>query len=280
MEEARIIVKYHESKRIAIFCFCHTAPLFNIPFDWNVIWLGRQIVDPVLKNNNVIRLDESNSQLDSLHDQLGGSAGVYLLSEFESTLESVDAIGLFQYRKIISRSQIGIQAENYPVMRLINTEVANSCLQQECFPDDCGLLISKPLPIPSIIGQYAGAHYVEDFLKYTAIAVEENVIDSREVHVFMNLTRIFPGGVEFGFLPQPFALQAIKKIRTVSEKFIKSFPCEREGYQRRIASFCGERLGSFLLEKYLSQRFNGPISPSVIGQMTTITNEINYIPGT
>lgn len=279
MNNPRIIIQTRESKKSAIFCFCHTAPLFTVPLDWNVVWLGKNVVHPILKNHNVIELADTHSRLDSLHERLGGSAGVFLLTEFCSTLASVDTIGIFQYRKFIARSQIGIQAKNYAAMRLVSTEMADNCLPQECSPNKNDLLISKPLPISSILSQYASAHCVEDFLRYTAIAIEEEVIDPGDIHIFMNLPRIFPGGVEFGFLPQPFAIQAIKKVRTVSEKFIEQFPYEREGYQRRIASFCGERLGSFLLEKYLAKRFRSQIPADVIGHMTTISNETNYIPG-
>lgn len=275
----KIFIQHHNTKKSAIFCICHTRPLFKIPANWNIIWLGLEEIPSDLRSYNIIRLVDADPNLHKIHSQVGGSAGAFLLTKLSSILKNVDSIGIFQYRKIITRNPIGIAAPNYPSMQISSSGVINSCLEIECALDNQDLLISKPSPIKSIIDQYASAHHIEDLLRYTAIAVELGVISPREVNIFLTRPHIFPGGVEFGFLPQDFCLYALRAIQKVAMTYITQTSRTRYGYQGRAVAFCGERLGSYLLEKYLSHRFHNELPKSIVGYMTTISDSDCYIPG-
>jgi hypothetical protein len=99
--------------------------------------------------------------------------------------------------------------------------------------------------------EYARDHCVEDFLRFTAAAVAEGVLERREVLSFFREDVIVPGGVELGVYPASFWLASTDSIERVVRACVATHGTVRDRYQARLWSFCSERLGSYLLLKRL-----------------------------
>lgn len=224
------------------------------------------------------------------HPILGGSAGSFALKNWV-VQEHPEAthVGICQYRKFLSRTRLGVPAQNYQVMDLLPRErVCTERLADLMHPNGRSFLIVQPGQFRvgevnyDYLYQYKDVHHVEDLLRFTAAAVEVGVLDKNEVHPFYAEKVFIPGGIELGVFPADFWVRHMTGMETVVRECVRHFPTPRAGSQTRAWSFCMERLGSYLLLKHLRQTaLDGDWLQSHVGFLNLITEEVGaqYVPG-
>lgn len=198
------------------------------------------------------------------HPALGGTAGSFALKRYlQRQHPQAHRVGICQYRKFVSRERISGQRDpRYRSMDMVEKGLLQSPerFAQLLDPQDAEFLVSPPRRFTRLpwyprgyLKEYARDHHVEDFLRFTAEAVEQRAIERGEVLAFFREDVIVPGGIELGVYPAPFWIDAIDKVERVVRGCVERYPAARDGYQARAWSFCAERLGSWLLLK----RFRG-----------------------
>lgn len=253
-------------------CYTHVDLPFEYPSFVTPIYLG-QSQAPGRTN-----LRDLAPGWEPYHPQLGSLAGCFALKNYLiHSGQQFRRVGMCQYRKFVSTSKIGgAPAPNYPVMDVIgNSILASVDLATAMLPANDDLLIGKLLTLPDgYLNQYSTAHHVEDMLRFVSEAVELGVLGPQEVAPFFNATVFIPGGIEMGVFPTAFWLAAMDAIERVVLACVKRYPTPREGYQTRQWAFCVERLGSYLLLKYIAMRY-GKIDAAAgfVGQLNLFNSD-------
>lgn len=264
----------------ALFVMCHAdAPAYDVPADWNVVWAGNRPIPQALFRYNVLALSDVSPRLNDLHPVLNGSCGPFFLLEIRNELSGLDFVGIMQYRKVIANQAIGIPAKNLVGTTICEAGSLQRLLPRICWPTRGNLLLSRPTRVDSVLNQYASFSPVEDLLRYVAIAVELGVLSGEEVSAFMNIPQIIPGGLEFGIFPPQFLFGMLDRVHRVAERFLERDAQQREGYEARAISFCGERLGSYLLLKTIHKTFGTRPPRDIFGWMVSVGSGDTYIPG-
>ncbi|RFB71153.1 MULTISPECIES: hypothetical protein [unclassified Herbaspirillum] len=223
------------------------------------------------------------------HPIVGGMVGNFALRNY--ILEhhpKVKRIGVCMYRKFISRERIsGVPAEENWMMDVVSDkELERQTFDSMLDPGAGDLLVGKTCGFLSegqsagYLKHYASAHHVEDLLRFAAAAVELGVLHSREVELFFDERVFFMGGVELGVFPAAFWLKSIADIEAVAWACVQRYEVKREGYQSRAWAFCAERLGSYLLLRYLRSICGGDNFEQYMGQLNLITrgDQTLYVP--
>lgn len=190
------------------------------------------------------------------HPLLGGAAGTFAVKRLLlRDHPQATSVGLCQYRKFVSRRRVSrVVARSYASMDV----VAKTALPVERFaqwmaPGPEPFLVSRLLSVRDeggYLGQYGNAHRAQDLLRFSAEAVAQGVIDSREAHAFLTEGDLIPGGIELGVFPVDFWLPNISAVEAVVRACIERYPASLDGYQARAWAFCAERLGSYLLLRH------------------------------
>lgn len=266
-----------------IFCIAHKEITYKLPEDTTIIWTGNSPVqcDQQLKS---YRLIDISYELEFYYPYLSGSVGsfaileLFLNKKLNISIDD-DCITVMQYRKFLHPQALGEPSSTYTGMRIIrNTNgVKPDPFKDLEFP---GLLISRPKPIGNIYRQYYHSHKAPDILKYTAAAIDLGVLTPEDSFNFLNFDIIIPGGAEFGTYPAYLFLKIMSKLEDICIHFIKHYQLtDLSPYHRRALAFCNERMGSYLLMKYLSEA-GIHVEDSMVGEMhCALTNETDYWAG-
>lgn len=240
------------------------------------------------------------------HPVLGGTAGSFALKNYLRT-QRPDAtrVGICQYRKFVSRRRIsGVRDPRYRAMDVVPKSMLDGpAFAELLWPGDAPFLVSAPRRFTRLpwyrrgyLKEYARDHHVEDFLRFTAEAVDQQVLDRREVLSFFREDVIVPGGIELGVYPADFWLRSIEAVESVVRACVDRHAVVRDGYQARNWSFCAERLGSYLLlKRFRADVASGPLTRRVewlsrrrwvrrhVGQLNLVTQtdtHTGYVGGT
>ena len=242
-------------------CLTHVPLTLELP-PWVVpIHLG------AAQHPGALNLRELAPEWEPHHPSLGSTAGAFALMKLvRARHPEATRVGICQYRKFVSRRRIsGVRDPRYRVMDV----VPRSMLEGERFadalwPGDATFLVSAPRRFTRVfwhrrgyLKEYARDHCVEDFLRFSAEAVDQGVLARREVAAFFREDVIVPGGAELGVYPAPFWLEATEQIERVVRACVARHATVRDGYQARLWSFCAERLGSYLVLKRLRSEVSG-----------------------
>lgn len=268
-------------------CITHVPLWLEFPSFVTPIYLGQS------QGEGRLNLRDLAPEWERHHPVIGGSAGSFALRNYVLKHHpSATRIGICQYRKFISRRRISFCPEpTYPVMDVVYRGLLTKGVVEDVMhPGDRAFLVSKTFPFGKrrkrigLLEQYKSTHHVEDFLRFTAAAVELGVLDKDEVTPFFHELTFFPGGIELGVYEASFWLKGMGDIEAVMRLCIEQYPAHRDAYQTRAWSFCAERLGSYLLLKHLRSiappqnwiaRLVGmqkvPSDKRCIGQMNVIT---------
>lgn len=262
-----------------IYCVTHQRPLYPLPADATVIWVGDMPVDDDLRDRTIVVRDKY-PDLDFYRPYLLGSAGSFAIRREIAALgaqgDSKDGLlTIVQQRKFITRNMIGRPASNYPGMQMMTAQEASSCGWSSGLAAlDVPYLLSQPIMLDSYLAQYARDHRIEDLLRYTALAVELGILQAKEIPQFFGWKLHVPGGSEFGTYPLSAWMPLIEQLEKVALAFVeKHRPMDLSAYQRRGLAFCQERLGSFFIWRKLSERYGNEIPRTNFGFMATITEE-------
>lgn len=242
-------------------CLTHVPLALELP-PWVVpIYLGEA------QHAGALNLRELAPEWQPHHPALGSTAGAFALTKLVRERHSAATrIGICQYRKFVSRARIsGVRDPRYRVMDVVpRATLAGARFGALLWPGDAEFLVSAPRRFTRVpwhrrgyLKEYARDHCVEDLLRFAAEAVEQGVLERREVRTFFREDVIVPGGVELGVYPAAFWLDSTEQIERVVRACIARHPTVREGYQARLWSFCSERLGSYLLLKRFRAEVGG-----------------------
>jgi hypothetical protein len=238
-----------------------------------------------------INLRDFAPEWEPFHPVLGSIAGTFAVKNILLQHPEVQKVGICQYRKFLTRDRIGVGADNYQVMDVLShAQVDRNELASQMLPlEGTDFLVGKPGQFAldgvnyGYLYQYKDVHHVEDFLRFTAAAVEIGALDAHEVCSFFDEKVFFPGGIELGVLPAEFWIQHISAIESVVKRCIELHPVTRTGSQSRVWAFCAERLGSYyLLRQLRSSTLTGEdwLNQNC-GQLNLLVNdgERSYVPG-
>ncbi len=264
-------------------CLTHVPLWIDFPDFVTPIYLGQA------QGPGRLNLRDLAPEWEPYHPVLGGAAGIFALKNLVQRLQAegtaVRQVGICQYRKFVTRERIGVPSANYQVMDVLaKAKLAGQDLSELMRPDpDMPFLVGHPGTFAmngvnfDYLYQYKDVHHVEDFLRFTAAAVELGVLSKQDVHPMFGETIFLPGGIELGFYPADFWVKGISDLEQVVRFCVQRYPVPREGAQARSWAFCMERLGSFLMLRNL--RTHG--MPNKFGYLNLITEEdsLNYVPG-
>jgi hypothetical protein len=104
-----------------------------------------------------------------------------------------------------------------------------------------------------ILEQYGRVHYPQDLLRFTAEAVEQQLLDRREAVRFLGEELMLPGGIELGVFPAEFWVRSVTAIEHVVRACVQRYDVVREGYDARAWAFCVGG-GSYLVLRELRSR--------------------------
>src|SRR5450830_646 len=264
-------------------CITHVELPIRFPDFVTPIYLGES------QAPGRLNLRELAPQWVQYHPIVGGMVGNFALrNHILKHHPNVKRIGVCMYRKFISRERIsGVPAEDNWMMDVIsNKELERQSFDSMLDPGSTELLIGKTCGFladgqgAGYLKHYARAHHVEDMLRFAAEAVELGVLHSNEVELFFDERVFFMGGVELGVFPADFWLKSIADIEAVAWACVQRYQVKREGYQSRAWAFCAERLGSYLLLRYLRAICGGDNFAQFMGQLNLITqgDQTLYVP--
>ncbi|HXZ09396.1 MAG TPA: hypothetical protein VEI25_15200 [Paraburkholderia sp.] len=253
-------------------CFTHVPLQFQFPSYVSTLSLG-DVQGPGKTN-----LRDLAPEWEPYHPQIGSLAGCFALKNYivENKLQ-VRHVGMCQYRKFVSNVKIGgVPAANFPIMDVLNRHtVDEASLNNYMLPGDRDFLLVKPGMVNGgYLNQYNRAHVTQDFLRFTAEAVELGVLPGTEAMPFFSSDAFMTGGVELGVFPTAFWIRAISSIEMVVRACVTRYPGKRAGYQARNWAFCVERLGSYLLLKHLTTHYDSNVwQQQFVGQLNLLTED-------
>ncbi|MDP3847827.1 MAG: hypothetical protein Q8R10_15525 [Pseudomonas sp.] len=266
-------------------CLTHVPLQVEYPAYVTPIYMGEA------QGEGKLNLRDLAPEWEQYHPVLGATAGAFAMKNYLLTLpQEIKHVGICQYRKFLSTDRIGVPASNYTVMDVISApQILQFDIAQLMLPQKSDYLIGRPGGFTvngenfGYLYQYKDVHHVEDFLRFTAVAVELGVLGKREVCPLFDEKIFFPGGIELGVLPADFWIRHITAIESVIRACVEMHPVRRPDGQARVWAFCAERLGSyFLLRQLRAQAAAGMdwLSPHT-GQLNLLVEpgEQGYIPG-
>jgi hypothetical protein len=247
-------------------CMTHVPLWIDFPPYVTTIYLGQA------QGEGRLNLRDLAPEWEPHHPVLGGTAGSFALKNYlRQHRPDATRVGICQYRKFVSRERIsGVRDTKYRAMDVVpKATLDGPQFAQLLSPADSQFVVSAPRKFTRLpwyrrgyLKEYARDHHVEDFLRFTAEAVDQGVLEAGEVQAFFREDVIVPGGVELGVYPAPFWLESIEGVERVVRACIAKHPVIRDGYQTRTWSFCAERLGSYLLLK----RFRSEVATDAVAR--------------
>jgi hypothetical protein len=235
-------------------CFTHVPLTLALPPYVVPIYLG------AAQHDGALNLRDLAPEWEPHHPTIGSTAGAFALRNLvRERFPQATRIGICHYRKFISRERIsGIRDPRYRVMDVIPKAALAPAARfgDLLWPGDAEFLVSAPRRFTRVpwhrrgyLKEYQRDHCVEDLLRFAAEAVDQGLLERKEVLAFFREDVILPGGFELGVYPAPFWLQGIDAIERVVRGCVTKHATARAGYQARLWAFCVERLGSFMLLK-------------------------------
>ncbi|MBY5662165.1 hypothetical protein [Rhizobium leguminosarum] len=267
---------------MTVFIVCHKdLPSYPPPEGAKIIWLNSK---PPLENKgmDVIAGYDFFSEPEEIHAKLSGSLGTLVIAKVvsEETVKPRN-ITIWQYRKFLTRLNIGTPNPEYPGMNIATSEEVEITRPENPAFFSESFFLPRPLNLHNISYHYASCHNIVDFFRYTAFSVEANTLPQAEALHFFNSSTLVPGGIELGTYPTDWWLDTFVRLVAPSLEFAKRYqPFQAEDpVQKRAISFCQERLGSYLLIKRLAELYGNNLPGFLFGDMATVSNDGVYRTG-
>lgn len=238
---------------LAYGCLTHVPLAVDFPAFVEVIRLGEAQAEGALN------LRDLAPEWEPYHPILGGLAGTFAMKNHVLRNHSgATRVGLCQYRKFVSNRRLSrAVAPSYKAMDVVSAQALSSTLLAEVMRPDADWLLARPFLLPNrrkhsdYLEQYSRVHHAQDLLRFTAEAVEQQLLDKAEAASFFAEEWMLPGGIELGVFPADFWIRTITSIESVVRACVQRFSVVREGYDSRAWAFCTERLGSYLVLRHL-----------------------------
>jgi len=220
-------------------------------------------VEPILLGDaqkpGALNLRDLAPEWEPYHPILGGLAGTFAMKNHVLRHHpGARQVGLCQYRKLVSNRRISrTVAKSYKAMDLVSRRGLSRDLLTEVMRPREDWLLARPFMISNwrkhsdYLEQYGRVHYPQDLLRFTAEAVDQQLLDRKEAVRFLGEELMLPGGIELGVFPADFWLRSVTAIENVVRACVQRFNVVRDGYDARAWAFCVERLGSYVVLREL-----------------------------
>jgi hypothetical protein len=277
---------------LAYGCLTHVEAAVDYPAFVESVLLGAAQVESGLN------LCDLAPEWEPHHPLLGGLAGTFAWkNHVVARHPEATHIGLCQYRKFVSHRRLSRRvAKSYSSMDLVSPRELTRLRLDEAMRPPSDWLLAPPFHFSrlrkagSYLAQYGRAHQVEDLLRFTAEAVEQQVLDRAEAVAFLAEDTLLPGGIELGVFPAAFWIENVTAIENVVRVCVRRFPIAHRGYDARAWAFCVERLGSYLVLRHLRRlpgfearllgaRLASPAhwSRRFVGHLNLVTDADDYV---
>ena len=152
-------------------------------------------------------------------------------------------IGIAHYRRFAVRRPLGASSDIYGVL----SPADFATLDDDVFLPAAGeLVMPAPMRFPApVLAQYGSAHVARDLLHFMGIAIDLGVVEGEAVAGFLS-GPVLVAAPTVGVWPGQWLVLVLEALEAVVERFQSTVGVLREGYQRRAAGFCSERLHSLL----------------------------------
>lgn len=280
--ESLFLESQEENHKVMSFCIAHVKP--SIPHETSTIYLEIGPNDTLdrTKYQHVYNCFENIEYGKRYRKELGSTLGSFAAAKYLRNLEcELDfAINISTYRTFMLADRK--LSEFHKVLKL-NFVTSNEAqkLGELALPK---LLTSKwRLPMPIYVGSiesnYAHCHHLDDLDLYLDIANSEQVLSTKECAEMRRSKVLLPGALSVGIMPADLFCDFNYKLERVTRLFLEQFNgVEHDNYQIRAANFCHERLGSYLIQRYL-QKIYGGLPKSHFGYWTRVSDELEYTQG-
>ena len=236
---------------------------------------------PIWENFSFYKVPDANfSETDSFgaissnHKIFNEYASLFHLKHtFDNSKNLNELITICQYRRFVFNKKLGKQSLNMPwCMILTYKEIKLLSVTNEYLPlTGNAYLLGSIIKVPSILEQYAEAHFIRDILQFTSTLIDLGIFTNENAFDFLSSQYLIPS-------PScgTFTLECFITIFEVLELAATGYwnngykPYDDQ-YQSRVVSFLLERLNSYLLISYLNK--NSLNINSLLGITTMVTPE-------
>jgi hypothetical protein len=270
---------------MTIYIICHEdLPYYPPPEGSKIIWLNAK---PAPKTSDIEVIDGYAffENPEELHAAYSGSLGTMTILKILQGGSRTPHTTIWQYRKFLTRAALpGSRVSDAGEVRLMDLANAIDAVvenpEHHLAPED--LLIHSPVSIHTVIGQYAFAHDILDFLRYSTMLVEQGLLTREEARFFVLIRYFAIGGVELGTFPTDWWMESYGLVRASAEAFTNRFePAQpNDAYQRRAVSFLQERLGSYKIVMRLTQGGRKTLADYTYGTLHTVSDAEKLTGGT
>ncbi len=190
------------------------------------------------------------------------------------------AVNMASYRTFMMADRFAGRSHDVLKLNFMTPDEAR-VLGDIAFPSTTPLMWRLPMPIPvgSLARNYGSVHHSKDLDLYLDVAMAEGVLSREDNDECRNRPHLLPGAFSVGMMPAQVFCDLNEPLEVVTRGFLEQFSPEgRDDYQIRAANFCHERLGGYLLERYIRQTFDG-LDPQLFGYWTRVDADLTYSRG-
>jgi hypothetical protein len=197
----------------------------------------------------------------------------HLARTFDHSKNLDELITICQYRRFVFNKKIGKQSVTMPWCRVLtHDEITTLNVTNDYLPlPGNAYLVGSAIHMPSILQQYAEAHFVRDILRFTSTLIDLGIFNNQDAFNFLNSQYLIPSPSCGTFTLRAF-LTIFETLEAAATGFWNDgYKPYDDRYQCRVISFLLERLNSFLLISYLNKNLVN-INNS-LGYTTMVTPE-------
>jgi hypothetical protein len=180
----------------------------------------------------------------------------HLRHTFDNSKVFDQLITICQYRRFIFNKKLGRQSVAMPWCTVLKYEEMKSLnVTNEYLPlTGNSYLIGSAIQLPSILQQYAEAHFIRDILQFTSTLIDLGILTDEDAFQFLNSKYLIPSPSCGTFTLSCF-IDIFKTLELAAIGFWSNgYKSYDDQYQSRVVSFLLERLNSFLLISYINKR--------------------------
>jgi hypothetical protein len=242
----------------------HTKPEFPIWENFSFYKLS----DKKISETDSFREIYSNHKIFNEYASL-----FHLRRTFDNSKNLDELITICQYRRFVFNKKIGRQSINMPWCTVLtNKEMKSLNVVNEYLPlTGNTYLLGSAIEIPSILQQYAGAHFIRDILQFTSTLIDLGILTNEDAFHFLNSKYLIPSPSCGTFTLRCF-IEIFEILELAATGFWSNgYKSYNDQYQSRVVAFLIERLNSFLLISYLSK--SSLNINNLLGYTTMVTPE-------
>ena len=230
----------------AIICFGHVPPHFSVT-DSSLIFLSENDIGVA---NSWVFGEKYPDLMRHGYTLSEYSALFALCRRLREEGKEPRRLILTQYRKFVTKRNIGTIAANMPY---VNTIPGNglTLARNDFDPLSGNFLVSRPIDLKmSVLDQYSKVHILKDLLAFVSDSIGREVINNAEAKNMLDSRFLIPAPALGCYEGKSF-MEIFTVLEQAATYFLTRSYQPRSGYQRRVLGFCLERLHSYLLLKRL-----------------------------